>query len=183
MTILNMKNISCGIIFATVLMTACSNIREQCFYEIDMEYVSDESFKNQFVLIHDTNEIKLLNSILNKECSNLESCPDVEYYYHAEFNEEPRIVIMIDDYYVREYALWGDNMHVELSFYGGDGPYHSRGYSYISNDSLITYVIETEYSTDEYVDTTISNEYTIDTTRHATYIKRKTLPYFVTKCN
>ena len=60
-----------------------------------MECVSDESFKNQFnfisrflaaamcasshcscctktfVQIHDTNEIKPLNSILNKDCSNL----------------------------------------------------------------------------------------------------------------
>lgn len=164
----------------TALTISCSQQQEHDYqvydyYDISITYTSYEMLKKQFVHITDTNKIKQLNTILNTGCNNLADCPDREYYYHRLFKENPCIVVRIDDYFVREFAIWDNNSYAELSYEGGDSPYYSRSYSTTSKDSLITYVINTEYLMDEDMDTTLK-KYTSDTTRSAISLNGKKLP-------
>lgn len=145
----------------TALAISCSrqlgyNYLEHDYHDVRTVYTSYEMLKKQFLQITDTNKIKQLNTILNTGCDNLAECPDREYYAHRLF-DNPCIVVRIDDYYVREFAIWDNNSYVELSYEGGDSPYYSRSYSTTSKDSLITYVINMEYLMDEDMDTTLEN--------------------------
>ncbi len=166
---------------STALAVACSyqqqghDYQEYDYYDIRMVYVSYEMLKKQFVQITDTNQIMQLRTILNTGCDKFMDCLDNEYYYHRQFKENPCIVVKIDDYFIREFAIWDDNSYVELSYEGGDGPYYSRSYSTTLKDSLITYVINTECLMDEDADTML-DKYIIDTIRSAVSLNGKMLP-------
>ncbi|MCR5425039.1 MAG: hypothetical protein K6E93_09845 [Bacteroidales bacterium] len=171
-----------GIFLLFIAMAiACSHqqqghaCQEHDYYDIKTVYVSYEMLKKQFVQITDTNQIMQLNTILNTGCDKLVDCPDNEYYYHRLFKKNPCFVVRLDDYFIREFAVWDDNSYIELSYEGGDGPYYSRSYSTTVNDSLITYIINTEYLMDEDADTML-DKYTIDTIRSAVSLNGKKLP-------
>lgn len=168
-------------LFLITLVGACSHKHQEhyyqknAFYDIKKFYVSYESLEKQFVRITDTNQIMQLNTILNTGCDKLSDCLDNEYYYHKKYKENPCIVVRLEDYFIREFAIWSDNSYVELSYEGGDGPYYYRSYSTKLKDSLVTYVINTEYFMDENADT-ILDKNTIDTIRITVSLTGKNLP-------
>lgn len=149
--------------------------QENNCYDIKKIYISYENLQKQFVQITDTMKLIQLNTILNTGCDKLADCPDNEYYYHWKFEENPCIVVILEDYFIREYAIWSDNSYVELSYEGGDGPCYYRSYSAILNDSLVTYAIKTEHLMDEDADTML-DKFTIDTIRVAVSLNGKKLP-------
>ena len=163
------------LIFIVVIISVYSCQHRNVYYEISMENISNEAFKERFNPIDDTNQIKLLNAILNTGGEFISENPDIEYFSHRDFSYDPCIVVKIDDYFVREYAVWNDYSYVELSYEGGDGPYYSKGYSYRSKDSLVMYKIEEVWSEDEELDTTL-NESIIDTIKSITMLNGKKMP-------
>ena len=157
------------IFIATVLITACTQPSKYYLYEFGDYDISSEMLNKHLVQVNDTSQIKLLNDILNTEHNN----PDLEYYYQEDL-KDPYIVVKVDDYFVREYAIWNDKTYVELSYKGGDGPASYKRYSYTSNDSLITYNTSIIYLEDERADTTL-NEYIVDTTINVVLLNGKKL--------
>lgn len=161
--------------FLVVIISVYSCQHQNAYYEISMENILNEAFKERYNPIYDTNQIKLLNAILITEDEYIPENPDIEYFSHKLFFRDPCIVVKLDDYFVREYAVWNDNSYVELSYEGGDGPYYSKGYSYKSKDSLVTYKIEVVWLEDDELDTTLT-ESTIDTIKSITMLNGKRLP-------
>ena len=161
------------IIFTIFMALTISCSRQQVYYDIRPANISYEILEKQFVQITDTNQIMQLNAILSTGCDD----PDIKYFCHRLYKENPCFVVRLDDYFTREFAIWDDKSYIELSYEGGDGPYYSRSYSTPSKDSLITYVINIEYLIDEYMDT-ILDEYTIDTIRYAIPLNGKRFPLY-----
>ncbi len=164
-------------IFCILLLTisSCSNVQKHDIYTIDYKFISCNMIENNFIQIHDTNEIKQINMMICSRCSNIYNCPDNEYYVHRIFNNNPCIIVIIEDYYSRLYAIWDCMDWIELSCSGGDGTYSFQTYSYVSQDSLITYQITTEQLVDEYTDTSL-DKHTITIERNKILLKGKTLP-------
>lgn len=164
-------------IFYILLFTisACSSLEEYNIYKINYKFVSCNMIESNFIEIQDTNKINQINKMTNSRCTSIHHCPDNEYYIHRIFNDNPCITVIIEDYYIRLCAIWDSVEWIELSRSGGDGPYSLQSYSFVSQDSLITYQITVEQSVDEYTDTSL-DKHTITIEKNKILLKGKTLP-------